>query len=78
MLIVLLVTYFTGWVREEIGRWNLLKGWEHGLINNIDTKAKCRHLKKSPVKAPPLLGFFGGDLAILYVLNLVKYRVLNS
>ncbi len=26
------------------------KRWEHGLINYIDTKAKCRHLKYGPVQ----------------------------
>ncbi len=26
--------------------WQLIDGIAHGLINNIETKAKCRHLKK--------------------------------
>ncbi len=44
-----------GWERSSLpaghqgahGRWSLLeKAVDHGLINYIDTKAKCRHLKK--------------------------------
>ncbi len=61
----------------------------HWLMNYIDNKAKCRHLKKLTCKGnlrqmficlspPPLLGFcLGWSIAILYVLNLVRYRVLN-
>ncbi len=57
--------------------------------NYIDTKAKCCHLKKLTCKGtlrlvficlrrpPPLLGFVWGGLAILYALNLDRYRVLN-
>ncbi len=44
---------------------------QHGLINFIDTKAKCRHLKKFTcigtlgqvfvcLRPPPLLGFWSG------------------
>jgi hypothetical protein len=60
----------------------ILKGGErmvgvyHGLINYIDTKAKCRHLKILTCKGtfrqvficlrtPPLLGLVWGGLAIL-------------
>jgi hypothetical protein len=49
---------------------------EHGLINYIDTKAKCRHLKKLTCKGTlrhvficlrplPFQVFVGGGLAIL-------------
>ncbi len=60
----------------------------HGLINYIDTKAKCSHLQKFTCKGTsrqvfiflrpsPLLGFARGGLAILFFLNLVWFRVLN-
>jgi hypothetical protein len=31
---------------------------EYGLISNIDTKAKCRHLKKRPVKGLGAASFY--------------------
>ncbi len=62
----------------------------HRKIRLIENNAKCRYLTKLTFKGtsrqaviclrpPPLLGFFGGMvLQILYVLHLVRNRVLNS
>ncbi len=36
-----------GFLFRHIAR---IKGLEHGLINYVDTKAKCRHLKKLTCK----------------------------
>ncbi len=47
---------------------NLLLGSLHGLINYIDTKAKCRHLKYWPVK-----GLFGKCLS-----KLIDWRYIQS
>ncbi len=55
------------------------KGGSHGLINFIDTNAKCRHLKKLPVKGlcgsclsflgpSPLMTIYPPLQRILYVL----------
>ena len=74
------------WMQQE---WGTTKEKIHGLINYIDTKAKCFHLIKlttkgtlqlaagvylSETSSTPIFLFRGG-LAILYVL---RYRVLNS
>jgi hypothetical protein len=59
--------------------------YPHGLINYIDTKAKCRHLTKFTIKgtlrqvfflseSPPLLGSLWGGLALLKVRNQVTYN----
>ncbi len=58
-------------------------------IRQIESNAKCRHPKKLTCKGtlwlvficlrpPPLLSFCLGGLAILLVLILGRYRVLNS
>jgi hypothetical protein len=64
-------TLYTGTVQYYLRRETLqLFGLGHGLINYIDTKAKCQHLEqltcKGPLqqviiflRPPPLLGFLG-------------------
>ncbi len=64
-------------------------GFNHRLNNYIDAKATSSHLKKFTCKGtlrhvficlgpPPLLGFVWGGKAILQILNLVIYRMLNA